>query len=336
MKETEIQKLIHRMLSLPQRVAKTKSGRRLQILSPGRINVNEGPDFLDIAILLNGMVVVGDAEFHRRSSEWNCHGHAGDMAYENVILHIVFNDDMPDLEREVLLINENELHEFSGSADTENNGNDLHSAEELQHFALMRLLRKTSDAQKLLNKNPLDDTLKISVAGFLKRYNSRRKRPVYTETRLANLISTLEKSYASDFLKDIQKREEISLLDNIQKLIKSKIGDEGPHLRREIVLNSVLPIALCLADEKSRIELFLWYWSTPALNSYGSLTRRFTDLPQNFLWQQQGMLEYIREQGRRPNVISEAVRDYGFAEVLSFYRLGKAPFRELSSENDEL
>lgn len=39
------------------------------------------------------------------------------------------------------------------------------------------------------------------------------------------------------------------------------------------------------------------------------------------------MLEYIKEHGRRTNIVSEAMKSYNFAEVLGFYRLGKAPFQ---------
>jgi len=122
--------------------------------------------------------------------------------------------------------------------------------------------------------------------------------------------------------------------DVIQTLIRNKILDEGAHLRRELILNCVLPLSLCLAGEEARISLFLWFWSTPALHPYGLLNRRFKELPQNFLWQQQGMLEYIREHGRKGNVVSEAIKEYGFGEILSFYRLGRSPFREKVIEED--
>ena len=118
----------------------------------------------------------------------------------------------------------------------------------------------------------------------------------------------------------------------MHELIRKKNLDEGAHLRRELLLNCVLPLALCIANEESRIGLFLWFWSTPALHQYGMLTRKFKDLPQNFLWQQQGMLEYIKDHGRRVNVVSESLKEYGFAEILSFYRNARAPFNSLIDE----
>jgi hypothetical protein len=82
-------------------------------------------------------------------------------------------------------------------------------------------------------------------------------------------------------------------------MTKQKIAGEGVHLRREILLNAIIPMALALAEEETRIALFAWFWSTPALHSYGVLKRKFPNLPQEFLWQQQGMLEYMREHGRK-------------------------------------
>lgn len=109
------------------------------------------------------------------------------------------------------------------------------------------------------------------------------------------------------------------------KLLKKPLSDEGAHLRRELIINAIMPIALALADDDARISLFVWYWSTQSLNKYGLLTRKYPEIPQNFLWQQQGLLEYIKQYGTKKNIASEVLKEYGFAEVLSFYRLGRIP-----------
>ena len=107
--------------------------------------------------------------------------------------------------------------------------------------------------------------------------------------------------------------------DKMQMLMKSKIHSEGGALRREIILNCILPLSLCMANEEARINLLFWFWATPALNSYGTLSTKFPEMPQNFLWQQQGMLEYIKLYGNKKEKDENAVRRYGFANVLSFY-----------------
>jgi hypothetical protein len=93
-------------------------------------------------------------------------------------------------------------------------------------------------------------------------------------------------------------------------------------------------MAFCVANEEKRIDLFLWYWATPALFAYGLLTRRFPNIPQHFLWQQQGMLEYIKDYGKKPGMVAEkeTIKSYGFAEILSFYKvagLSMHPLEEL-------
>ena len=91
--ELKMQRMVHSLLSDPAAVRSTVSDKRVQVLSPGRINHSAGPDFIDIAVLINGAIVVGDAEFHRNISDWEDHKHINDNRYNRVILHIVLNDD---------------------------------------------------------------------------------------------------------------------------------------------------------------------------------------------------------------------------------------------------
>jgi len=327
--ERELQRHVQRLISDPAKVLTTVSGKRLQILSPGELNVYEGPDFLDAAILLEGLVIVGDVEFHKSASDWKRHSHDDDNKYKNVILHVVMNNDsLGKLGNfETLVINYEDLENTIALPETNRIEPDDFSFEDLQHFALIRLLIKSAEIQKELNENGLKQTVKNIVLNYINRYNSRRKRPVYTDEKFNQIINNLENSAISNFLNSIEKGEIISVPDNLHVLMKTKIADEGAHLRREILLNCVIPLAICLANDEARISLFLWYWSTPSLHTYGILTRKFKNLPQNFLWEQQGMLEYMKEYGKRPNIVRDAIKTYGFAEILSFYRLGKAPFK---------
>lgn len=330
--EKEWQKATQRFLSDPSSVFLTKTGRRLQVLSPGQINPFEGPDFKDIAIMLDGYVVLGDAEFHVNSSDWMTHNHDNDKKYKRVILHIILNDNFEINQNfETLIINSDDLENYLIEPDKPET--DLESIEDLQHYSLIRLLRKSSEAQIILNQNDLATTFTILVKNFIDHYNSKRRRPVYNSDSLNELIDNLCSSPLFQFLQDIYNDSQTNVADRILTLVKTKISNEGLHLRREIILNCTLPLSLCLASEQTRINLFLWYWSTPSLNHYGILNRKYPNLPQNFLWQQQGMLEYIKEHGSKINVVSEAMQNYGFAEILSFYRLGNAPFNQ-TDENE--
>lgn len=69
----------------------TVDGRPLRILHPGFWNREAGPDFLG-AVVQTGedAPVSGDVEIDLLSSGWKSHGHAGNAAYHNVVLHVVW------------------------------------------------------------------------------------------------------------------------------------------------------------------------------------------------------------------------------------------------------
>ena len=320
-----MQKAVYDILSNPSIIRKTKSGKRLQILSPGRHNDSAGPDFLDTAILLNGTVIVGDAEFHKNVSDWSKHRHNEDERYDSVILHIVLNYDKElSLPFETLVLNRVEL-QTELSQKRLKKKIDVLSIQDLQDYSLIRLLSKTTDAQKVLDYSELKDAIRLLISRFLDNYNRKRKRPVYSIDKIKSIPEIFSDSEYYKFLLAIMRKEEFLVIDVINKLLTKKIAVEGKNLRSEIFLNCILPIALCLANEKTRIDLFLWYWSTASLNKYGILTKRFPNIPQDYIWQQQGMLQYMKDHGQRKNIVSDVIKNYGFAETLSFYRVGRLP-----------
>ena len=73
----------------PGTVLKDRFGNLVTIFSPGRKNRNEGPDFLDAVLWVNGEMKKGAVEIHSHESSWNTHGHWGDVRYDPVILHTV-------------------------------------------------------------------------------------------------------------------------------------------------------------------------------------------------------------------------------------------------------
>jgi len=82
----------HKMLPLGD--LETTDGRVVEILDPGLLNRNSGPDFFNAKIKISGTLWVGNIEIHLNSSDWYRHGHDSDMRYNNVILHVVANADM--------------------------------------------------------------------------------------------------------------------------------------------------------------------------------------------------------------------------------------------------
>lgn len=77
------------------------SGKRLSVLSPGIWNVAGGPDFHDASLLVDGHLVAGDVEIHRRSSDWFAHHHDADPGYDGVVLHVVWRDDAPPVRADI-------------------------------------------------------------------------------------------------------------------------------------------------------------------------------------------------------------------------------------------
>jgi hypothetical protein len=79
-----------------QKVAlKTTAGETLNIIKPGILNSDAGPDFAQAKIKIDSIDWVGNAEIHVKASEWYDHKHDRDSAYENVVLHIVWEDNRP-------------------------------------------------------------------------------------------------------------------------------------------------------------------------------------------------------------------------------------------------
>jgi hypothetical protein len=61
----------------------------------GQVNSGAGPDFFQAHIHIDNTLWVGNVEIHLRSSDWFAHKHEQDTNYDNVILHVVWEDDLP-------------------------------------------------------------------------------------------------------------------------------------------------------------------------------------------------------------------------------------------------
>ncbi len=73
---------------------KTTSNETINIIQLGTHNKNaDGPDFLFAKIQIDNIILVGHIEIHTNCKEWFHHKHHLDNNYDNVILHVVYEDD---------------------------------------------------------------------------------------------------------------------------------------------------------------------------------------------------------------------------------------------------
>lgn len=72
----------------------TTNGELVTILDFGTYNTDSGPDFFNAKVKIDETIWVGNIEMHVFSSDWMKHNHNKDKAYNNVILHVVYQKDL--------------------------------------------------------------------------------------------------------------------------------------------------------------------------------------------------------------------------------------------------
>lgn len=91
--ELEIQALWFEQFFQP--TLTTDDGRTVEIIQPGFWNHQGGPDFSRTAVRFakdgkKAEIMVGNVEVHLHPNDWNAHGHHEDPAYNETILHVVW------------------------------------------------------------------------------------------------------------------------------------------------------------------------------------------------------------------------------------------------------
>ncbi len=72
---------------------KTTEGEAVDVVATGYRNTDSGPDFLEAKIQIGDKLWAGHVEIHVKASDWNRHGHQTDKAYQNIVLHVVYEND---------------------------------------------------------------------------------------------------------------------------------------------------------------------------------------------------------------------------------------------------
>ena len=91
---------------------KTIAGEAIIINTVGHHNLNSGPDFFNAQLSINAQLWAGNIEIHVKSSDWFLHNHEQDKAYDNVILHVVWEHDTDVFRKDNTVIPTLELKEF--------------------------------------------------------------------------------------------------------------------------------------------------------------------------------------------------------------------------------
>jgi hypothetical protein len=68
-------------------------GNKITVLHQGDYNHDSGPDFFNSRIKIAGTEWAGNVEIHTKSSHFDLHGHQTDPSFNNVILHVVAEND---------------------------------------------------------------------------------------------------------------------------------------------------------------------------------------------------------------------------------------------------
>jgi len=89
----ELLQYIWKQQQFDQNDLRTTDGEELRILNPGVWNHLSGPDFSEARVEIGGTLWVGSVEVHMNAADWFTHKHHLDRNYDNVVLHVVLEND---------------------------------------------------------------------------------------------------------------------------------------------------------------------------------------------------------------------------------------------------
>lgn len=299
--EQQLQKNIHAFLISNQFRCRSVDGNVISILNPGTINRHEGPDFHNMAVLINGALHIGNGEFHRKSSDWFAHRHHHDKRYANVLIHLVFQHDIKcNVSVETIVLDQQMIpHNFQPQV-----VNSLHSLDDLQDYALSRLLRKRDQMRDLQQSIP-DPVQLLTLYSilFLERRKTLRLRYQSQWNNEVLVEAFIHSHCVQECLQGISIPFDIANVNSVER------GGIPKHLFMEIFVNCLAPFILLFGIGNPH-EFKSWYWSQPRFTFYYSLSHTFPDIPQLFMWQQQGVLEWKKLQYHCRRLSKEAVYSY--------------------------
>ena len=238
----------------------TTSGDYISLVNVGQHNHNSGPDFFNAQMSIADQFWAGNVEVHIKSSDWYVHNHETDSAYDNVILHVVYEHDteifrkdntaIPTLElrnyisRELL---ENYQNLFSNHIKWINCEKDFASVDDfilsnwLENLYFERLERKSQSIEAMLihSKNDWEAVLfrllaknfglKVNGESFLSMANSIDFSIVRKTQSKPELLEALFFGQAGILEEPIENSYHQSLTKDYQ-FLKQKFGLSNSHV----------------------------------------------------------------------------------------------------------
>ncbi|MBE9575170.1 DUF2851 family protein [Flavobacterium proteolyticum] len=96
---------------------KTTKGESILIVNSGQYLQLAGPDFFNAQLIIGNQKWAGNVEIHLKSSDWYVHNHEKDSNYDSVILHVVWEYDVPIFRKDNSEIPTVELKEYVALSD---------------------------------------------------------------------------------------------------------------------------------------------------------------------------------------------------------------------------
>ncbi len=272
-------------------------GEHIQVIAKGEWHQRFGPDIVNMALLINGILHVGNAEFHKRASDWFAHKHQDNPAYQALVAHIVCEHDTEEsttahatiiVSEDMMIAGEEQSAILSNTTSIVSNSHTLMVA----RYAVARLERKAQELMPLTLRHHVSTTtlLRGGIEEFAQRLSTKRTRHTGIGSAVDELLRNERALVLVAHIMDELLHEEAMLL-RIQGLLTTYIS-QGATI--EIMTNVVAPLLLAHLPVFAQDRVWAWWWSAQTTNTYSILTKRFPALPQRYVWQQQGLLEMLK------------------------------------------
>jgi len=144
------------------------SDKTLKIKFPGRWNTDSGPDFKDAIIEIQGEIIKGDIEIDLTSYNWKSHSHNENPEFNNVILHVIYEDNG----KHPVTISENgnriEKLEIKDQLDED-------IGKLIEHYGVKPYSENPKECS-LFQQMDFDQTKKVLIKSGIERFESKIKR----------------------------------------------------------------------------------------------------------------------------------------------------------------